>query len=280
MKITRSWFPWILAFVIAAGTGYYQRRTGPTWPVRGRVEVDGESARFRLPRSGTTGEALPIEIPAARDGGLLRYRRYPTEDDWSEVDLVAKDGALTASLPSQPPAGKLEYRLHLSGESDLVLPPDGPVVVRFKGAVPAWILIPHIAAMFLSLVFGFRSAFGAIAGSAGLLRLTLWTVGLLTAGGMILGPCVQKFAFGAFWTGWPNGKDLTDNKMLLLFLVWLVALAVVRFVRSPRIGRMAVVAAAVVLIGVYLIPHSLRGSQLSYEQLDQGVSAEDAVETG
>ena len=45
-------------------------------------------------------------------------------------------------------------------------------------------------------------------------------------------------------------------------------------------GRLTVLVAAVVMTVVYLIPHSLRGSQLDYEAVDAGVSAEEAVRTG
>ena len=56
------------------------------------------------------------------------------------------------------------------------------------------------------------------------LTLLEYTVEL---GGMLLGPFVQKYAFGEFWTGWPNGHDLTDNKTLIMWLVWAAALYVV-----------------------------------------------------
>ena len=36
---------------------------------------------------------------------------------------------------------------------------------------------------------------------------------------------------------------------------------------------------ALVMMVVYLIPHSMRGSELDYSQVDQGVAAEDAVGT-
>jgi hypothetical protein len=99
---------------------------------------------------------------------------------------------------------------------------------------------------------------------------------------MILGPVVQKYAFGAFWTGFPWGYDLTDNKTLIMWLAWLAACAFIG--RRPRrregSPRVAVVLATVVMIVVYLIPHSLRGSELDYEKLDAGVSAEEAITTG
>ena len=72
---------------------------------------------------------------------------------------------------------------------------------------------------------------------------------------------MQKFAFDAYWTGWPFGKDLTDNKTAAAFLIW-----VGRGVRHPRPEEehsWALVAAVAMLI-VYLIPHSLLGSELDY----------------
>jgi hypothetical protein len=44
---------------------------------------------------------------------------------------------------------------------------------------------------------------------------------------MILGPVVQKFAFGEYWTGFPFGTDLTDNKTLIAFIGWIIALVAV-----------------------------------------------------
>ena len=43
---------------------------------------------------------------------------------------------------------------------------------------------------------------------------------------------------------------------------------------------MAVVVAAIVTVVVYLIPHSMAGSQLDYEAVDRGVAPEDAIGIG
>lgn len=103
----------------------------------------------------------------------------------------------------------------------------------------------------------------------------------MTIGGMILGPLVQKAAFGEYWVGFPWGIDLTDNKTLIMWLAWLAACLVLRLrPRQKFAGRIAVAAAAVVMTAVYLIPHSLRGSELDYSQVDRGVPASEAIGTG
>ena len=56
--------------------------------------------------------------------------------------------------------------------------------------------------------------FEAMFKGRGIKWMTYTTVVLLFLGGIIMGPVIQKYAFGAFWTGWPFGHDLTDNKTL------------------------------------------------------------------
>ncbi|MFC1556565.1 hypothetical protein ACFL6I_04495 [candidate division KSB1 bacterium] len=47
-------------------------------------------------------------------------------------------------MTHQPPAGKLMYRALLSHNNILFrLPENNPVVIRFRGDVPPFILIPH-----------------------------------------------------------------------------------------------------------------------------------------
>ncbi len=69
--------------------------------------------------------------------------------------------------------------------------------------------------MFFGILWGMRTVMEALSGRRGLRWQTFTTLGLLLVGGMILGPVVQKYAFGVFWTGVPWGWDLTDNKTLV-----------------------------------------------------------------
>jgi hypothetical protein len=84
-------------------------------------------------------------------------------------------------------------------------------------------------------------------------------------GGLVFGPIVQKFAFGDFWTGVPFGIDLTDNKTLIAFIGWLLALFAVWKYKSPRI---AVIAASALMLIIFIIPHSTLGSELDYSEME------------
>ena len=97
-------------------------------------------------------------------------------------------------------------------------------------------------------------------------KLTIYKFVFLIIGGFILGPIIQHYAFGAFWTGFPFGHDLTDNKVLIAFIFWLAALVAV--FKSKRPLRYVVIASVVTFI-VFLIPHSLLGSELDYNEMDE-----------
>ncbi|MHC4223341.1 MAG: hypothetical protein ACYSX0_18955 [Planctomycetota bacterium] len=269
---------WIVAVTLMLGAAAYQRFTGPTYPMRGAFEVSGEEHRYRLIRSDTKDARVAIPDPGGVQATLF-YKRYNTKDDFTALSMNREQLELAAYLPVQPPAGKLEYYIGLSGQR---IPAGENVIIRFKGEVPAWVLIPHVVFMFFSIVFGLRTGLAALFRLAETRTLALVTLGGLTLGGMILGPIVQQFAFGELWTGWPNGYDLTDNKTLIMWLVWLVACGVLGLRPRKRTapGRVAVVAATLVMMVVYLIPHSMRGSELDYNQLDKGVDPTKAIRTG
>jgi len=277
---------WVLAVVLMLAAAVYQRRTGPTYPVRTTFAIGGTEHEVRLPRSESTTRDARVSIPDPGEGvrGTLRFRRFPTDEPFDAVPLHPEEGRLVADLPAQPPAGKVEYFVELEAGGRQVRIPEGAsetVILRFKGDVPAAVLAPHVLIMFLSMLVGMRAALAAALGAPGVRRDAWMTLGGITVGGMILGPIVQKYAFGAYWTGVPFGYDLTDNKTLIMWVAWIAACAVlVRFgARRAGPGRFAVVAAALVMTVVYLIPHSFRGSELDYDRLDAGANPAEAVRT-
>jgi hypothetical protein len=275
---------WAAALLLMISAATWQRLTGPTHPRRVQAEIAGKDVRLRLLRSAVSGEPFLVSgVVPEGVAGVVHYRRFPTAEPFVDVPMKREGDTLVALLPTQPPAGKLEYSLSLSADGrDVNLPADGPVVMRFKGDVPAGILIPHVTAMFFGMMIGLRATLAAALGRPEARRYAWVTVVLIGLGGLVLGPIVQKYAFGAYWTGWPFGGDLTDNKTLAMWLGWVVAVWVLSRRPSPgdRVARWTVAAAAALMIVVYLVPHSLRGSQLDYAKVQAGGAAKDAITTG
>ncbi|HSP92825.1 MAG TPA: hypothetical protein VLN08_18065, partial [Vicinamibacterales bacterium] len=92
-------------------------------------------------------------------------------------------------------------------------------------------------------------------------------IGLLLVGGFMLGPLMQKYAFGEWWTGVPFGWDLTDNKTLAAAVVWLWA---AWRMRGGRQARTAIILAALVTALVFAIPHSTWGSEFKWDSVPAG----------
>ena len=278
-RVWQSLVLWVLAVLVMFLAANYQEKTGPTKEFRGTFQVDGEAFGFELVRSGSTDADAPVVVPDPGRGvsGQVFFKRYPTNDPFSPLTMETVAGDLLALLPAQPAAGKLEYYVVLeTGDGPIRIPGEDTLIIRYKDPVPLGVLVPHIIFMFLALLVGVRTALGAAFHPEGMRRLAWTTLGLMTVGGMILGPVVQKYAFGAFWTGWPFGYDLTDNKTLIMWIVWVFVALVLWKRRSPRdrVARGAILMATVVMMAVYLIPHSLRGSELDYSQLEEPASVE------
>lgn len=255
---------WLIALVITLAAAVYQRVTGPTYPARVTITAGKYQYLFHLPRSHNSDRNCPIELPVPDTAihAVLQFKRYPTNEAYQTVPFTRSDDILLAEIPAQPPAGKVEYQV-------LVFPSDksfesviaGPVIIRFKGPVPAWVLIPHILLMFFAMWISNLTGLFALGRRYDYRPAITATLILLFIGGLIMGPVVQKYAFGALWTGFPFGYDLTDNKTLIAFVFWLIAWAGNR--KKQRRGL--VILAAVIQIVVYSIPHSLLGSELHYE---------------
>ena len=147
---------WILAVIISLGTMVYQRKTGPSYPKKYEITVEGDTYSFSLPRSNQGRQSaypVDIELPESFSAKLI-WRLYPSESVWDTLEMKREGDILTASLPLQPPAGKIEYHVAVLHKGKaLDLQEQFNVVFRFRGDVPAWALIPHVLMMILTVIW-------------------------------------------------------------------------------------------------------------------------------
>lgn len=266
---TKNIYLWTIAFVLTVFLGYYQRITGPTYPISGTAYLGEEQIGYSLERthSGDDDHLVIVNIGGLDLNGTLIWKRYKVNEAWNEVAMVKHDSVLSASLTRQPPSGKLIYKVILTDSiRRTILPDEGFVIIRFKDDVPTLILVIHIILIFLSMLFSTRTGLEVFNNNPSFKNLTLLTVIIFIFGGFVFGPIVQKYAFGEYWTGFPYGSDLTDNKVLLAFLAWLPALF---FILKNKNPKKWIIFASVFMFVVFLIPHSLLGSELDYNQLNK-----------
>ncbi|MEI7705832.1 MAG: hypothetical protein WCK73_14690 [Deltaproteobacteria bacterium] len=272
--------PWVVAAALTLACFAFQNRTGPTYPLEGSFPTSRGDVAFKFLRSEEIGKGLQIMLRDPVPPGVsakVRWRRYKSNDGWSETPMnpgtfrfsrrgtaeeVRGVGATLPSLPER--AGKYEYQVLVDdGNGSRSVTGDRPIYARYKAPVPHAVLLVHILVVFLSMMLALRTGIAALAG--GEVRGLAWaTIGSLVLGAFVLGPIVQKYAFGVYWSGWPFGYDWTDNKVLVELAAWLLAAVTVSLARNPRIVRGAVIAATAVTLAVYFIPHSIFGSEYDY----------------
>jgi hypothetical protein len=255
---------WLIAVALTLFLGRHQRVTGPTYPLSGRATLGTTSFAWELKRThaGPGGQRVEVTPGIADATGTVHYRPHvmpgapdPGPDAWIAVPMAREGDALAAELPHQPIAGKLDYRVTLeAGGRSVTLPPQGHATIRFRNDVPVWVLLPHIAFMFVAMLLSTRAGLEVLERKPNFAPLVNLTLITLFIGGFPLGFAMSGYAFHEPWGGFPLGNDATDNKTLVAMAAWLGAWIALR---TGRGARLAVPAAAVIMFVVYLIPHSL-----------------------
>lgn len=278
---------WSFAVILTLAAVQFQRGTGPTKPVYEQFSYKGKNYSTSLQRSAETtlshieskgdykslGKKVNVLVPI--DGlpdeieGEFIYSLYPGNWPSDTIQSFRNGSVFLNFLPAQPAAGKIKYKFILYSSSDTLsvnkteikLGGEG-VVLRFKGHVPLAVLIPHVILMFFAMLLANYIGIASFSKEININNKAVVLLVILGLGGLVLGPLVQKFAFGEFWTGWPFGEDLTDNKTLFAFILWVLAW----FFNRKKVRRYLYLIAAIVMLLVYSIPHSTAGSEYDHSK--------------
>lgn len=271
MKLFTNILIWVFAILLTGTVLYYQRMTGPTYPQKGNIEVDGQPIDFKLLRSwekekepGEKSLIPLVEFTGEKLNGITakcEFKKNNTKDEWSVVEMTSEGDKLIAILPTQPPAGKLAYRIILKKLDKEFVLTEEPTVIRFKDYIPSWIPFPHVFLIFTALLLSTMAAVEALRRGKNVRIYAFLAVVSMLIGGLMMGPLMQKYAFGDWWTGWPWGSDLTDTKTMAAFIVWVIAYIVLRIYPKNRFWP---VFAAIITLAIFVIPHSVLGSEFDY----------------
>ncbi len=264
----RSAWLWIIALLITVASARWQRLTGPTHELSGDVRLGTTTVHFALQRThkGPGGQLVELNAVPAGIAGTLEWKPLGSHEPWNAAAMTRDAGALRAELPHVAPGGKLWYRVRLTdGTGTVLAPPLRPAAIRYTGAVPPGVLIPHILCMFLGMLLSARAGLEIFARAPRLRALTYWTLVVLIVGGMVFGPLVIRYAFGMWWTGWPVGNDITDNKTLIAVLAWLAAAIAVG---RSKLERTWVGLAALITLVIFAIPHSWTAAEPLHTSLE------------
>jgi hypothetical protein len=223
--------------------------------------------------------ALQAEISsgvAASDlRALVFYRSQGRPYQAAEMTLL-EPGRYFGYLPAQFRGTTLEYYIEAKAGDSIVARVPAKIkaeafVVPVKGTPNRYVLISHIVLIFIGLFFFIFS--GYLGYKALKDRRTLLYIPRVAFLGTItffiasipLGMVVAYQTFGKPWTGFPVGRDLTDNKALAILAYWVVCGFLYRgslFRKDPSrdlvpMGTMAYVhiVGAIITAALFAIPH-------------------------
>ncbi len=273
--MSRSVWLWIIALLITLASARWQRVTGPTHELPGDVVVGGAKIHYVLPRThkGAGGQTVAIRVPATVVG-LLEWKPVGSREPWTVEPMPRSGDRIAAELPHVAPGEKLWYRVRLAAApggpaagagATVLIPPLRPAAIRYTGTVPAGVLVPHILLMFLGMLLSTRAGLEVLQQAPRFRGLTWWTLAVLVVGGLVFGPLVIHGAFGGWWTGWPVGGDITDNKTLIAVAAWILAALLVG---RARLDRAVVAIASLVTLVIFVIPHSWTASEPLHTALE------------
>lgn len=238
------------------------------------------TARVAVTMTGATADLTPVlrytDAAQPEAASIDRFRTLPM------TPFDSAQNAFSAQVSAGARGGRILYYIEVTDNTDNVharlLHKGGtPYVMKYFGSVPPVVLVTHIALMFITVfcaVLAFLHACRLIAGATDTFLTARWFAAaslFAFLGGLPLGIAVNHYAFGTTWEAVPFGTDATDNKtQLLLFYLLFTTLAMVGSLSHGKFGRDLFrprglgwlgVSAFVVMLGIYLIPHSIQFSR-------------------
>jgi len=211
---------------------------------------------------------------AAQIGGVLYYA-MENGTEQSTVMNHSDEHTLVGNLPAGEIGQRLIYRIELSknGALKASLAPanEQGYLLKYKGPVSAFVLIPHIVLMFAGVFCSFLALFYGFDLIMGKKKVKQAAIAVLLSffcgfiGGVLIGIEVTHEVFGGSgWGGWPIGKDVTDTKTEIFLLFWLVTMLFGWLglngkklkISNKTFGTMIIIS-FIVTLAAFLIPHSI-----------------------
>jgi hypothetical protein len=275
MKTSRIVLAVVITLLVVVASRYF----GPNRKYTVETRADGLVLSHKAPRSQTGEGPATLELRAKLDGrkasdlAVGLKGRVKGESDWERLGVArietgeeGWDKVFVFEVPPKPYTTRYFYTFEIElpeeGGPLILARADGePMMVKFKGEVPAWIVIAHILGMFGGFFLLILCAFHSVGLARGredhlaASRLAWWSWILMFLGGVPFGWAMNYYAFDVIWEAFPFGGDVTDNKTQIALILWGLVAAGLSWKKGRKSGLIAVVGAILVL-AIFMIPHS------------------------
>ena len=251
-SIYRKLLRWAIAIIVTLIFVVFQRSTGPTSAEQGIIITDNREYSLAFPRTMTTDDpTITLKTKNQTATGVIHWKTHKSNEAYQVIRMTNNaDYNLEAKLPNKQKLDKIEYFAVVDG---IPIFTNEPLILRYKDPVPAIWLILHVFLIFMAMLFAIYCIILSIRQPDSMKKYVIMTLWCLLSGGLIFGAIVQKYAFGVYWSGFPLGCDITDNKTLVAFL----AVAGSLFFRNKTYFRYIAIASLVIMLAIFCIPHSI-----------------------
>jgi hypothetical protein len=275
----------LVTFIFTLFLLSFARKTTRVQSVHKTVEKDGiVMVHDTVPKKAGEGDAvIPVKVIGSKEVKLF-YKIG--KEEFRSVDMGLKEGendVFVASIPYHKKGTQAWYYIEAQKQSketkltvslpDKNSPNLKPILLKFEGNVPPYIIVSHVFCNFAAIFFSVLAIFSAVDLKRGKSTLkksvlfSLLTFIFLFTGFLLVGSALNYFAFGVMWEAFPFGSDITDNKSQIILLFWAVTLFLIKgtiFGKNPSKNLVSektystmVIISFVVTVIMYLIPHSI-----------------------
>jgi len=210
-------------------------------------------------------------------GIVVRWIQPPSKEIGARRLFRVEDNRYEGVLPDLGKGARIKYWITVTNvEGTKIRIPKDPSkfgILAFKGPASKPVLVAHIACMFGAFFFMVMSLFGAVGilrareGKRSAVRSARWVLISSFIGFVPFGMFLNHEAYGTLWEGYPFGRDITDSKTQVIFVLWLVTLLLVRgsFIgggeEKDRLGpaafAWAIIVSFLVSLALFIVPHSI-----------------------
>jgi len=288
-----KWLKFIAAFILTVAMLYIARTSSRGEPEEYVQTVNGYSFDYlSVPKAlEDSTVALPVSIEGKLDENARPvFRISLAGHDHSDLSgyatspMIQSDSAYDiyyTNVTAGKRGGRFYYYFEIADSlghpiATFTEKPGQAFLFKYIGHVPPLVLIGHILLIFATFYFVVLATLDSLlvitkrSEAQAMMKRIFWATACAFVGGYPFGFAMNWYAFDGFWEGVPFGTDATDNKTQLLFvyLVFVVLSGLYsltgnskfRDIYSNRTLGWIGLGAFVIMLAIYLIPHSIQFS--------------------
>jgi hypothetical protein len=226
---------WSAAVVLTFLTGYIHSGTSKYYPVTGTIGIDEKKVSYRFKKffseEGNYNFIIRTDNPNIE--AVVKWKKSD-EESWNTIEMKKDDQVLIAEIPKQNAGEKILYFAEIKKDAETFTVPDKPVTLFFQGHVPGMISFLSSFALFGGLLLSFRTGLEYFNEKQRIKKLALFTAVFFFVYTIAVTPLRKSYELNAINSIIVPITSLFELHSILLFIIWITAVAVVFKVKNPK----------------------------------------------